>query len=57
MFAHLNEEQVLFSQDAFGNALLILLERFLDDEIYLVILGFEASTYYANILSSICLWS
>jgi flavorubredoxin len=48
MFAYLNEEQVLFSQDAFGMHYASL-ERF-DDEIDPAILDFEAATYYANIL-------
>ena len=48
MFAYLNEEQVLFSQDAFGMHYASL-ERF-DDEIDPAILGYEAATYYANIL-------
>ncbi len=48
MFAYLNEEQVLFSQDAFGMHYASL-ERF-DDEVDPAILGYEAATYYANIL-------
>ena len=48
MFAYLNEEQVLFSQDAFGMHYASL-ERF-DDEIDPAILAYEAATYYANIL-------
>ena len=48
MFAYLNEEQLLFSQDAFGMHYASL-ERF-DDEIDPAILGYEAATYYANIL-------
>jgi flavorubredoxin len=48
MFAYLNEEQVLFSQDAFGMHYASL-ERF-DDEINPAILSYEAATYYANIL-------
>ena len=48
MFAYLNEEQVLFSQDAFGMHYASL-ERF-DDEIDPAILDYEAATYYANIL-------
>jgi flavorubredoxin len=48
MFAYLNEEQILFSQDAFGMHYASL-ERF-DDEIDPAILAYEAATYYANIL-------
>ncbi len=48
MFAYLNEEQLLFSQDAFGMHYASL-ERF-DDEIDPAILAYEAATYYANIL-------
>ena len=48
MFAYLNEEQLLFSQDAFGMHCASL-ERF-DDEIDPAILVYEAATYYANIL-------
>jgi flavorubredoxin len=48
MFAYLNEEQILFSQDAFGMHYASL-ERF-DDEIDPAILTYEAATYYANIL-------
>jgi flavorubredoxin len=48
MFAYLNEEQVLFSQDAFGMHYASL-ERF-DDEVDPAILDYEAATYYANIL-------
>ncbi len=48
MFAYLNEEQILFSQDAFGMHYASL-ERF-DDEIDPAILSYEAATYYANIL-------
>jgi flavorubredoxin len=48
MFAYLNEEQLLFSQDAFGMHFASL-ERFADacDP---AILAYEAATYYANIL-------
>jgi flavorubredoxin len=48
MFAYLNEEQILFSQDAFGMHYASL-ERY-DDEIDPAILSYEAATYYANIL-------
>ena len=48
MFAYLNEEELLFSQDAFGMHFASL-ERF-DDEIDPAILDYEAATYYANIL-------
>ncbi|MBU2227169.1 MAG: FprA family A-type flavoprotein [Proteobacteria bacterium] len=48
MFAYLNEEQLLFSQDAFGMHLASL-ERF-DDELDPAVLAYEAATYYANIL-------
>jgi flavorubredoxin len=48
MFAYLNEEQILFSQDAFGMHYASM-ERF-DDEINPAILAYEAATYYANIL-------
>ena len=48
MFAYLNDEQLLFSQDAFGMHYASL-ERF-DDEIDPAILEDEAATYYANIL-------
>jgi len=48
MFSYLNEEQVLFSQDAFGMHYASL-ERF-DDECDPAILAYEAATYYANIL-------
>jgi flavorubredoxin len=48
MFAYLNEEELLFSQDAFGMHLASL-ERF-DDEIDPALLEYEAATYYANIL-------
>ena len=48
MFTHLNEEQLLFSQDAFGMHYASL-ERFADgcDP---AALAYEAATYYANIL-------
>ncbi|MCX5838872.1 MAG: flavodoxin domain-containing protein [Deltaproteobacteria bacterium] len=48
MFAYLNEEQLLFSQDAFGMHYASL-ERFADacDP---AILAYEAATYYANII-------
>ncbi len=48
MFTYLNEELVLFSQDAFGMHYASL-ERF-DDEVDPAILAYEAATYYANIL-------
>lgn len=48
MFTYLNEEQILFSQDAFGMHYASL-ERF-DDKIDPAILAYEAATYYANIL-------
>lgn len=48
MFSYLVEEQLLFSQDAFGMHLATT-ERF-DDEVDPAILNFEAATYYANIL-------
>jgi flavorubredoxin len=48
MFAFLNEEQVLFSQDAFGMHLASS-ERFAD-ECDPAVLAYEAATYYANIL-------
>ena len=48
MFSYLNEEQLLFSQDAFGMHLASL-ERF-DDELDPAVLAYEAATYYANIL-------
>ena len=48
MFALLNEEKLLFSQDAFGMHLASL-ERF-DDELDPAVLAYEAATYYANIL-------
>ncbi|MBN1381483.1 MAG: FprA family A-type flavoprotein [Deltaproteobacteria bacterium] len=48
MFSYLAEEELLFSQDAFGMHLATA-ERF-DDEIDPAILYFEAAYYYANIL-------
>ena len=48
MFTYLNEEELLFSQDAFGMHLASL-ERF-DDQVDPVILAYEAATYYANII-------
>jgi flavorubredoxin len=48
MFAYLNEEQLLFSQDAFGMHLASL-ERFAD-ECDPAILAYETATYYANII-------
>jgi flavorubredoxin len=48
MFSYLVEEQVLFSQDAFGMHLATS-ERF-DDQIDPSILEYEAATYYANII-------
>jgi flavorubredoxin len=48
MFSYLNEEKILFSQDAFGMHLSSE-ERFAD-EIGSDILNYEAATYYANIL-------
>ncbi|MHB8907407.1 MAG: FprA family A-type flavoprotein [Syntrophales bacterium] len=48
MFAYLNEEELLFSQDAFGMHLASL-ERF-DDQVDPAILAYEAATYYANII-------
>lgn len=48
MFSYLREEQVLFSQDAFGMHLATQ-ERF-DDEIDPAMLDYEAATYFANIL-------
>lgn len=48
MFSYLAEEQILFSQDAFGMHLAAS-ERF-DDEIDTSILEYEAATYYANII-------
>ena len=48
MFSYLNEEQLLFSQDAFGMHLASL-ERFAD-ECDPAVLAYEAATYYANII-------
>jgi len=48
MFSYLNEEQLLFSQDAFGMHYASL-ERFAD-ECDPAILAYEAATYYANII-------
>ena len=48
MFSYLNEEQLLFSQDAFGMHYASL-ERFAD-QCDPAILAYEAATYYANII-------
>jgi flavorubredoxin len=48
MFTYLAEEEILFSQDAFGMHLAST-ERF-DDEIQDDVLEYEAAKYYANIL-------
>jgi flavorubredoxin len=48
MFSYLPEEEILFSQDAFGMHLASS-ERF-DDEIDPAILKYEGATYFANIL-------
>jgi flavorubredoxin len=48
MFSYLPEEEILFSQDAFGMHLASS-ERF-DDEIDPAILQYEGATYFANIL-------
>ncbi|MBU4371718.1 MAG: flavodoxin domain-containing protein [Proteobacteria bacterium] len=48
MFSYLNEEELLFSQDAFGMHYASL-ERFAD-ECDPAVLSYEAATYYANIL-------
>jgi len=48
MFSYLNEEQILYSQDAFGMHFASL-ERFAD-ECDPAILAFEAATYFANII-------
>jgi len=48
MFSYLADEQILFSQDAFGMHLACL-ERF-DDELDPSILNYEGATYYANII-------
>jgi flavorubredoxin len=52
MFTYLAEEQVLFSQDAFGMHLAST-ERF-DDEMDDEILEYEAAKYFANILLPYC---
>jgi flavorubredoxin len=49
MFSYLEDEQVLFSQDAFGMHLAAS-GRF-DDEMDPAILRYEAATYFANILT------
>ena len=49
MFSYLAEEQVLFSQDAFGMHLASS-QRF-DDEVDPAILRYETATYFANILT------
>jgi flavorubredoxin len=49
MFSYLAEEQVLFSQDAFGMHLASS-QRF-DDEVDPAVLLYEAATYFANILT------
>lgn len=49
MFSYLIEEQLLFSQDAFGMHLATS-QRF-DDEIDPAVLRYEAATYFANILT------
>ncbi|MFH1081077.1 MAG: flavodoxin domain-containing protein [Pseudomonadota bacterium] len=49
MFSYLAEEQVLFSQDAFGMHLAAS-QRF-DDEMDPAVLRYEAATYFANILT------
>ncbi|MDD5723838.1 MAG: flavodoxin domain-containing protein [Syntrophales bacterium] len=48
MFSYLEEDRLLFSQDAFGMHLASA-ERF-DDRIDAAVLDYEAATYYANIL-------
>jgi flavorubredoxin len=48
MFSYLEDEQVLFSQDAFGMHLAS--SRRFDDEMDPAILRYEAATYFANIL-------
>ncbi|MCX7981651.1 MAG: FprA family A-type flavoprotein [Syntrophales bacterium] len=48
MFSYLHEEEILFSQDAFGMHLATQ-ERFAD-EIDYDILNYEAATYFANII-------
>ena len=49
MFSYLADEQVLFSQDAFGMHLASS-QRF-DDEVDPAVLRYEAATYFANILT------
>lgn len=49
MFTYLEEEQILFSQDAFGMHLASS-ERY-DDELPQSLLEYEAANYYANILT------
>ena len=49
MFTYLKEDQILFSSDAFGEHLATS-ERF-DDEVNQDVLMFEATKYYANILT------
>ncbi|MGB5685337.1 MAG: flavodoxin domain-containing protein [Candidatus Electrothrix sp.] len=49
MFTYLKEDQILFSSDAFGEHLATS-ERF-DDEVNQDILMYEATKYYANILT------
>jgi len=49
MFTYVKEDQILFSSDAFGEHLATS-ERF-DDEVNLDVLMFEATKYYANILT------
>lgn len=48
MFSYLPEEEILFSQDAFGMHLATA-ERF-DDEIDPAVLAYEGATYFANII-------
>jgi flavorubredoxin len=49
MFSYLADEQVLFSQDAFGMHLAS--SRRFDDEMDPAVLRYEAATYFANILT------
>lgn len=49
MFTYIKEDQILFSSDAFGEHLATS-ERF-DDEVNQDVLMFEATKYYANILT------
>lgn len=49
MFTYIKEDQILFSSDAFGEHLATS-ERF-DDEVNQNVLMFEATKYYANILT------